>query len=62
MSFLDVDECQGQGNGNLCNSNAMCNNTIGSYTCTCLSGYYGDGFNCLGLFSIFSSLFFYSWP
>ena len=29
-----------------CNVNAVCTNTLGSYTCACTSGYYGDGFTC----------------
>ena len=26
----------------------MCNNTHGSYNCTCKEGYYGDGLSCTG--------------
>ena len=41
---LDVDECS---NGtSACHNNATCNNTIGTYECTCIYGYTGDGFNC----------------
>ena len=36
-SFLDEDECQDQKHN--CDVNAQCNNTLGSYNCTCLSGY-----------------------
>ena len=26
----------------------MCVNIVGSYDCTCIDGYEGDGFNCTG--------------
>ena len=42
--FLDSDECQ----SSPCHSNATCNNTNGSFICTCNSGYSGDGFTCTG--------------
>lgn len=31
-----------------CHVNADCNNTDGSYTCKCISGFNGDGFMCHG--------------
>lgn len=42
----DVDECTM--NFHLCNESAECTDTIGSYNCTCNSGYTGDGFFCAG--------------
>ncbi|CBZ55400.1 unnamed protein product [Neospora caninum Liverpool] len=36
---IDVDECSQDGVENLCPENATCVNTIGSYRCTCNSGY-----------------------
>ena len=43
---LDIDECT---NGtHSCDVNAVCNNTRGSYNCTCKDGFYGDGMNCTG--------------
>ena len=33
-----------------CDVNAECNNTEGSYFCTCNAGYSGDGFGCTGKF------------
>ena len=55
----DINECtNGQ---HTCNLQATCTNTDGSYTCTCIDGYTGDGDICFGkhivvfkkLFSIF---------
>ena len=42
---LDVNECVTEPP---CHINATCNNTEGSYTCTCDAGYSGDGFSCDG--------------
>ena len=48
FSFLDDDECT---NGaNECHADSLCSNTKGSYGCTCLRGYTGDGFSCAGAF------------
>lgn len=35
-SCIDIDECRTQ---HICSSNQQCNNTPGSYTCTCKPGY-----------------------
>ena len=43
LLFLDTDECL---SSNSCHSNATCKNSEGSYTCTCTSGYSGNGTNC----------------
>ncbi|XP_078351506.1 polycystin family receptor for egg jelly-like isoform X2 [Oculina patagonica] len=40
----DEDECQ-NGRHN-CSVNAQCFNTFGSFNCTCLQGYSGDGVQC----------------
>jgi hypothetical protein len=45
---LDVNECL---LNSTCDANARCNNTEGSYTCTCDSGYSGDGISCDGMHS-----------
>ncbi|XP_078523127.1 uncharacterized protein LOC144792127 [Lissotriton helveticus] len=42
-SCSDVDECVVN---SACHKYATCNNTIGSYTCTCNSGYQGNGTFC----------------
>ena len=42
-AFLsDQNECDNQP----CHSNATCNNTEGSYKCTCMLSYTGDGETC----------------
>lgn len=43
-SFLppDLNECL----SDPCNVNANCANIPGSFTCTCIPGYTGDGLNC----------------
>ena len=44
---IDVNECD-EGTAK-CHSNATCSNTVGSYDCTCVLGYSGDGFNCTSM-------------
>ena len=44
--FLDIDECTN--NTHKCDVNAVCNNTVGSYKCTCKPGFSGDGTKCNG--------------
>ena len=46
FTHLDIDEC-GINNGN-CHANANCQNTVGSVSCTCKSGYNGNGLDCSG--------------
>jgi len=53
----DDDECL-MGTHN-CNANANCTNTIGSFNCTCNSGYSGNGVSCSGMFFVFSHLLFF---
>ncbi|XP_068741700.1 microfibril-associated glycoprotein 4-like [Montipora capricornis] len=44
MKTEDVDECTAS--LPVCHVNAICNNTIGSYRCSCKPGYAGDGKTC----------------
>ena len=44
--FADINECETEKHH--CDSNAYCNNTKGSYNCTCKPGYTGNGVNCKG--------------
>ena len=41
---LDTNECL----SNPCSTYAVCENNIGSFTCTCLNGFDGTGFVCNG--------------
>ena len=43
ISFLDVDECSAS--VPVCDVNADCNNSRGSYRCSCKAGFTGDGKN-----------------
>ena len=40
----DIDECRES--PGLCDENADCTNTIGSYQCACYLGYSGSGHKC----------------
>ena len=43
--FVDINECI----LDICDSNAKCINTLGSYLCACNGGFTGDGKNnCTG--------------
>jgi len=44
LSIKDTNECA---TGQYCGTNSICTNTIGSFTCTCKSGYTGDGVVCV---------------
>ena len=48
LNFSDINECI-TGLDQCCKTPpAECDNTIGSYNCTCPPGYTGDGFTCTG--------------
>ena len=43
--FIDVNECL----SSPCDANANCQNTIGSFQCSCNAGFTGDGITCSGI-------------
>ena len=45
--FSDINECSVNRGG--CHVNADCQNEPGSYSCTCKTGYSGNGSNCTGI-------------
>ena len=45
---VDIDECATRP----CDNNGQCNNTPGNFSCTCNTGYTGDGFVCYGTYDI----------
>ena len=47
LILTDIDECAAATPP--CDANADCMNTPGSFTCTCQSGYEGDGMTCTGM-------------
>ena len=48
ICFLaDVDECETD--ETICDENAYCINTNGSYDCVCFAGYEGNGTTCKGI-------------
>ena len=53
--LLDVDECANSTLNN-CHADAICTNNNGSFTCTCVRGYNGDGVTCSGSTSLYCKL------
>ena len=45
LIVTDINECL----EDPCDNNATCNNTDGSFLCTCNTGYSGDGESCTGM-------------
>ena len=58
----DFDECKDP-KRNECHKKAKCTNTEGSYNCTCIDGYVGNGTLCQGMVAIllFASLIVTMW-
>ena len=48
LYFSDIDECSTS--VRVCDANAICENTLGSYLCSCKAGYNGAGKTCTGGF------------
>ena len=48
--FSDYDECT-EDTHNCSKEGGLCNNTKGSFNCTCKAGFTGDGHNCTGTLS-----------
>ena len=48
--ILDVDECAIKTDN--CSLNATCKNTEGSFDCSCIPGYVGNGTSCAGIYNI----------
>ena len=44
--FSDINECNAS--AKVCDVNANCQNTLGSYLCSCKAGYSGNGETCKG--------------
>ena len=58
-SCIDVNECEPDGISDFykhlahnCHNDSNCTNTKGSFYCTCLVGYSGDGVSCSGKWNI----------
>ena len=48
LPFIDIDECKAQSHD--CSPNSMCTNVEGSFQCSCIPGFEGDGKTCIGRF------------
>ena len=52
--FIDIDECTAQSHD--CSPNSMCTNVEGSFQCSCIPGFEGDGKTCIGRFKKYIKL------
>ena len=44
LFVIDINECED--NSHICDLNANCTNTEGSYICACHESFFGDGLTC----------------
>ena len=54
LPFIDIDECTAQSHD--CSPNSMCTNVEGSFQCSCIPGFEGDGKTCIGRFKKYIEL------
>lgn len=54
LSIIDIDECH-RGFDD-CDTTALCQNVVGSFTCVCKAGYIGEGRFCDSKPAIFGYL------
>ena len=47
MLIKDINECSS--NTDNCHPDSICRNSVGSFTCTCNSGFTGNGVSCSGI-------------
>ena len=56
LKFSDIDECI----SNPCDTNANCENVIGSYNCKCKGGFTAEGTSCKGYYIIMYNIVKYN--
>ena len=54
--LADINECVLETHN--CDVNAECRNTIGSFNCSCNTGYSGDGVNCSKFITVVCTVHF----
>ena len=52
LHFSDINECE-LGTDD-CHPNATCTDTVGSFDCSCNSGFTGNGMDCFGVYTLFT--------
>ena len=56
LTCQNVNECS---ESQSCDHNAFCNDTRGSYSCSCAAGFTGNGLICYGNLTILKIVFFF---